>query len=108
LQLALPNYCLPLSKQAFPNLLKTEKLDNKNIPVPRAALECRENVLRISAWRIKQGHLPLWPQAAQSQQLQGLQGIRPFMSGSKQTDLLPTCCLRTAAQGYAGQQAGSL
>jgi len=85
-----------------------QALEKKNIPVPRTALECRENVLRISAWRIKQGHLPLWPQAAQSQQLKGLQGIRTFMSGSTQTDLLPTCCLRTAAQGYAGQQAGSL
>ena len=62
---------------------------------------------KISAWRIKQERCPSVSQMAQSQQIQGIQAVEMFVSGAIKNGLLPTCCLRIAAQGCAGQQAGS-
>ena len=45
---------------------------------------------------------------AQSQQFQGIQAAETHASGSWELTLLPTCYLRIAAQGYAGQPVGSI
>ena len=74
------------------------------------AVACRTFVrpFGISAWRIKQAHFLSASHKAQSQKIQGIQAIEELVSGGMKTGLLPTCCLRIAAQGYAGRQVGSI
>lgn len=80
----------------------------KHSSATEAALECIENDVKISAWRIKQERFLSVSQMAQSRQIQGIQAVEMFVSGAIKNGLLPTCCLRIAAQGCAEQQVGSL